>query len=531
MEVETIAKRLRMLDHQVIEICKTSGCPGLSLGVLHRGQIIHKANYGYCDVEAQVQADSDTIYSINSMSKALTAATVGLLVEDGKLSWDTPIQNVIPEFRSSHDVIDGMTTIADLMSHRTGIATADSFWLQGNNRILLEKNQRLALFGYSKRSNSFRDSFGYNNIAYSIAGLAIEVLSGQDWGERLKDKIFKPLGLRRTVTEPVRESNVAKYYSVLDDRTPCQVPSPKLGDNTLLAGAGGVYSCVNDLLRLYKNFFTAAETQIQQSTTSSSNSLFKQCPTLISAQNRMPGGSLREHTYGLGWVRTQLPGRLGLLGVNASLVTTMPTVGQGSESRLCIWHQGNMPASGSLVYTFPETETVIVVLQNSLALNDTADWVGQLLVETVFNADHKNDYLKLARESANATLRVMPDIAKELEKDRVLGTQHKPLHLYAGTYVSTLESFHIQVSERNNKLQMAFQGLESEAYDLQHYHYDTFSWHMTYNEASKRGRLIADYAASYYLFGFGGTEEGKVNLLFWELETGNVEALTKKEGT
>ena len=145
-----------------------------------------------------------------------------------------------------------MITIANLLSHHSCIASPDTFFFQDNN-------------------------FGYAVIA-----LLIEKLSELDFGIHLKNRIFDPLGLERTTTDNVSiDANTGRYYCVLENHSRCRVPGPKVGTGSLLDGAAGVKSTINDLLHLYRAFLEAVNDQIQQGSTSTKGSPFKQCSTLI----------------------------------------------------------------------------------------------------------------------------------------------------------------------------------------------------------------------------------------------------------
>ena len=75
-----LIERLQLLERVIVDICQISGVPGLSYGVSHHGETIHRANFGFRDVDANLAPTSDTIYGIGSMSKAFTAAAIGILV-------------------------------------------------------------------------------------------------------------------------------------------------------------------------------------------------------------------------------------------------------------------------------------------------------------------------------------------------------------------------------------------------------------------------------------------------------------------
>ena len=523
-----MAERLENLEPIISKICEESSCSGLSLGVLHHGEVVHKANYGYRDVKAKTPPDSDTLYSINSMTKAMTAAAIGILVEDGLMRWDTPVYTILPGFGKNHGEVGKMITIVDLLSHRSGMISPDTFFFQDYNEILLRKGQEVKTFNYGKQKGAFRDSYVYNNFGYAVAGLVIEELSGMEFGSYLKTKVFDPLHLVRTTTSDVsNDPNVGKCYCVLENREFYAVPSPKVNTDKALEGAAGVKSTVNDLLRLYQDFMKTCNVQIQLESTSTKDSPFKQCATLIKAHSFMDGATLRENAYGLGWVRCQLPGVLGKQGINARLQMDLPAIGAGGVSRLCLYHEGLMPGSSTNVYAFPETMIAVVVLQSAVALNDCPDWVSQLLIETIFNVPQRNDFVQLARASAKKMLALVPSMHLTLGSQRVQNTKPSfDLGQYVGRYFNPVKNFFVEVMRLEDGLHLAFQGRKSQSHPLRHYHYDTFTWFMTHDEAAKRARLMVNYPANFYLVRFGISLHGRVDRLYWVIENTFPEAET-----
>ncbi|KAI9795225.1 MAG: hypothetical protein M1833_007307 [Piccolia ochrophora] len=304
---------------------------------------------------------------------------------------------------------------------------------------------------------------------------------------------------RTTTGELTDDDNVGKSHSVFDHHSRFPVTGLKVGTGTLLEGAAGVKSTVNDLLHFYKCFFNTCNTQTQEASTSSKGSPFKQCPELVRGHSFLGGPYLREQTDGLGWVRCQLLGPLGRQGINANLDADLPVVGEGAPSRLCLYHQGLMPGSSTIVYGFPETTT--------------------LLVETVFDDGKRNDFLRRARDSAEKSLALVPSLNSNLDSKRVPGTRPSlSLDAYRGRYFNPIKNFFIEVSLQEDSLRMNFQGLSSQSHSLRHYHYDTFTWQMTHNEAAKRARLMVSQPPEYYLLRFGTTNDGTVDRLYWILE-------------
>lgn len=91
---------------------------------------------------------------------------------------------------------------------------------------------------------------------------------------------------------------------------------------------------------------------------------------------------------------------MGDIGCNPLLMPNgVPVVGKGAPSQLVIYHQGSLPGALAAVILIPDTESAIVVLSNSLSLNDTPDWVGQLILEEVLEVPERNDYIRAAESS------------------------------------------------------------------------------------------------------------------------------------
>ncbi|MBE3047050.1 beta-lactamase family protein, partial [Candidatus Bathyarchaeota archaeon] len=116
------------LSSQIAEISRLSGIPGVSVGVIDNGEIIHQASYGFCDVENQVPCDNESTV-LGSLSKAFTSTLLAQLVENGRLNWTDPLRQILPEFQRSTSDLSRHTNIADLLSHRTGLSAFDSLWL------------------------------------------------------------------------------------------------------------------------------------------------------------------------------------------------------------------------------------------------------------------------------------------------------------------------------------------------------------------------------------------------------------------
>ena len=106
-----VVAQLKALEPTFEELLTISCAPGLSLGVLHQGKIIHTAHFGRQDSLNPTPPNDDTIYHAVSLTKALTSSEVARLVEEGILDWDVPIREYLPVFSRRTDEIGQNTTL------------------------------------------------------------------------------------------------------------------------------------------------------------------------------------------------------------------------------------------------------------------------------------------------------------------------------------------------------------------------------------------------------------------------------------
>ena len=533
----------------VIErIRHVSGAPGIAIGIIHGGAIIHEDYHGHRDVQLGLPVNRDTIFHVASLTKGITAPAVAILVEHGDLEWDTPVGDIL----QMNDAEKAKITVADLMSHRTGVTWADALYLQSNNNILLPKSESLRTFEYLRMVAQPRSQFLYNNHGYNIPGLIIEALSKQPYGEFVKQKIFDPLGMTRTSTAQPNDPNVAIPYNILSDGTPFQIPFSESSDETMMFSGIAVRTCMADLLRLYHAYLQAMKPFLPEnmSTESSSSSLLtglrkgfcnwfswlsdksslkskdaypddsKSGPSVIREVQELlrphitrSSETLYEQTYALGWHRSQLPAKLDF-GWNSWMISSMPLLGSALQGKLAIWHGGNMPGTTAAVILLPETATGVVVLQNSLGLCDAADLISQLLIDCLFAGRPQHDYVTLANEAALNGRQRMDQVQSQLDREQQKGTTHRSLEEYIGVYENAIKNWSIEIGIADeSNLFLRFQRRLDEEYKLRHYNHDVFVWNISYDDLVKRAQYCRPY--SYYKFEFEPGSDGSVSFLRW----------------
>ncbi|KAG4260192.1 hypothetical protein FPRO04_08738 [Fusarium proliferatum] len=488
------------LEPQMDYICKVSGETGLSLSVVSGGEEAYAKHLGFRDLEGMV------------------AVLVGILVEEGKLGWSTRVASVLPELRDSFEGRGSQITIADLLSHRTGVARSDAIWISRGGNILLPKSEGIRTWAAQPVVRDFRTDFLYNNYAYDVVGRIIEIVEQKSLEQVFKERVWEPLGMHRTSMEDLAgNSNAAKAYYAPKDASSYEVPIPTIPHKPIMGAGGAIRSCTNDLAKYYSSFMHAVNNQFNNKTTSTLNSPFKQLTTILRPHNQLGVTSLREQSYALGWGRAQLPCSIGTLNYNYLLIPSMPVIGRGAPSQLVLYHGASIQGFNTAVYLLPDTETAIIAMQNSSALGDACDWIPQMIMHKLSGSTERIDFLHLATVAARAALSLPAKIEDELEKTREKGTRHLNLETYTGHYWNTLDNFRIDVSVWNGRLYMTFQGIVNETYEPRHYHHHSWTWNMSHDETAKQGRYPTRPWISYIVKSDCGENE-EAQALLWKYD-------------
>lgn len=192
---------IRALAPSISEILQVSGAAGGSIRVVDgRSSQKHVASLGHRDVDGGKAPDEHTVYHIAYLSKSFTAAAIGILAEEGKLSFNDRMCDVLPSFNHSDEAISTCSTILDFLSHRTGLATKNALWQQDGHELLLEQRDTVPVVSYLEPIEPVGAKWVYNNWGYDIMSDVITAQSGVAWGEFLETRIIKPLGLGETTT-------------------------------------------------------------------------------------------------------------------------------------------------------------------------------------------------------------------------------------------------------------------------------------------------------------------------------------------
>lgn len=186
------------LEARLTELIAEHKVPGAALGILKDGEITEVAA-GVINLNTGVEATTDTVWQIGSMTKAWTATVVMQLVDEGLIDLDAPVRTYLPGLKVADPDVSEKVTMRHLLSHTSGI-DGDNFEDFGRGDDCLEKYVESC--AKSKQSHPLGATMSYCNTGYSIAGRAIEVLTGKVWDTAMRERLFTPLGLTHTGTLP-----------------------------------------------------------------------------------------------------------------------------------------------------------------------------------------------------------------------------------------------------------------------------------------------------------------------------------------
>ena len=231
------------------------GLPGAVVGVVSDQDLIWAKGFGYADVDADQQMKIDTRFRMASHSKLFTATAIMQLREEGKVRLDDPVTDYLPWFMfelSAED--DPPITVEHLLTHSSGLPReAGSHWSDLDFPTSEEVQELI-----SRRRAAFSPEvrWKYSNLAYTIAGMVVEKVSGVGWADYLQKNIFDPLGMSATSIDREDSKMATGYGPRLPDGSRQVFP---FVDARGMAAATGLTSTVEDMARFVSAQFRSGD--------------------------------------------------------------------------------------------------------------------------------------------------------------------------------------------------------------------------------------------------------------------------------
>jgi len=231
-------------DVFVEEIMADWRVPGLALAQIEHGQITSIRHYGLRDKARALPIEAGTLFAIGSITKTFTVLGLAMLVDEGRLTWNTRLGDILPDFQLADPIATKLATVEDLLTHRTGMARHDRLWYLTN----FSADELYARLHHLAPRYTFREAFQYNNLMYGVAGRIIEQLTGETWESYVARRILDPLALERTLTSTAAaklDGNHAQPYG----EQAGEIRPIALYDTRVIAPAGGLHASVADIAK------------------------------------------------------------------------------------------------------------------------------------------------------------------------------------------------------------------------------------------------------------------------------------------
>jgi CubicO group peptidase (beta-lactamase class C family) len=418
------------IDTLVERTLKTFDVPGIAVAVVKDGKIIHAKGYGVRSLNTMQKVDEHTLFGIASNSKAFTSAALGILIDEGKLSWDDKVTDIVPEFKMYNPYVTEDFTVKDLLTHRSGLGLGAGdlmFWPDSNS---FTKKDIIHNLRYLKQVSNFRTKYDYDNLLYIVAGEVVARVSGTSWENFVETRIMQPLDMKETATSFKR---VKDKTNVIDPHAPVEgkVKVIRRDWSEVANSAGGIYSNITDMSKwiimqmnngkygdgLTKSIFS--ETVHEEMWT----------PQTIIPVRGPTAYNTHFSAYGLGWFLSDVKGYLQAT------------------------HTGGLAGIVTQVTLIPELKLGIIVFtnqQSGAAFTAITNTIKDSYLGVKGNDRIKQQHDRVVKNEAEAA-KITGDIWKDIEAQQKSNTVLKDAGLFTGTYNDKWFG-DIVISQKNGKL-------------------------------------------------------------------------------
>jgi len=169
--------------------------PGAAVCIIKDGKIVHIKGYGIKDISSKDSVGIHTVFRLGSVSKSISAALTGILVEDSLLNWDRTVKSYLPDFRLKSQNSTDNLKIRHLLSHTTGLIRHSYTNYIEDGKSLEEMIPELSKVNLIGPAGSV---YSYQNLAYSVIDPIIESSLGTDFEQTLVEKMFRPMNMKNS---------------------------------------------------------------------------------------------------------------------------------------------------------------------------------------------------------------------------------------------------------------------------------------------------------------------------------------------
>lgn len=441
-----VTKKLQGFDAYMEQTLKDWNAPGVGVGIVVGDKLVFAKGYGYRDYEKKLPYTPKTLHQIASNSKLFTAVSAGMLVEEGKLTWDKPIRESVPSIQFYNDQLNNNVTLRDILSHRTGVTRHDLIWYKSpfTRKELFEKLK------YLEPQEPMRETFLYNNLMFSAVGEIIELKSGKRWEDFVRERILTPLDMNTTCYTIADMLKQPDYGVPFDERRDSfeLYKIPYYEDTEGVAPAGAIISNIDELSHWLIALMNDGKYNGKQ--------VF---PASVLKETMQPAIGL-PNTAGeaLGYWELLNPA-YGMGRQNASY-----------RGKLLTYHGGALPGFYSQVSFLPNDKIGAIVFVIGAHSSPLTNIISYNVYERLLGMDQTPwSQRQLARRLAGK--KAATEARAKAGADRVPNTKPShPLADYAAEYENPAYGI-LKIDLKGDQLQFGFHALH---FPMSHYHYDRF---------------------------------------------------------
>lgn len=395
--------------------------PAVGVAVVREGRTVLSRGYGERRMGSGIAADADTQFAVASNTKAMTAALLAMLVDEGKVEWDAPVRTYLPDFTLSDPFIGERITVRDLISHRAGfgLGAGDLLFWPNSDRTRAEIMQAIP---HVPIQYGFRAGYHYCNLMFVVAGEVVASQMAMPFEDCLQGRILTPLGMSHTVpmtsrADPARSAlphgRIGPPLRYQGDMTLLADTIPGIWNWDSAAAAGGVVATPNDWTRWMKTVLAEGQPSEGDRLWSQAQAREMWRPNIISGSSpgptdALPGRAIAS-TYAMGW-----------------------TV-QDYRGERIVNHGGGSPGGISSTYLVPGRQAGFCVFTNaeeSFCLRALRQGIADLVMDKAgfdWIADGR-------RIEAEGNVRSLEAAAQIDAAQLVGGAPSLPLEAYMGTW-------------------------------------------------------------------------------------------------
>ena len=460
-QASSITQKNNHIEETIKSAMNAFQVPGVAVAIVKDNNVVMSKGFGVIEHGKKAKVTPDTLFGIASNTKAMTAALLASLVDEGKLTWRTKVIDIIPEFQMPDPYVTREFTIIDLLSHNSGLGLGAGdlmIWPQ----TTLTNADVIKGLKHLPQVSSFRSEFAYDNLMYVIAGEIIAKLTSMTWQEAIQTRIFTPLGMKNT--RPTFSQIPQSNHNVARAHVPLEGKLNVVGGNFLekFSSAGSVASSVNDMTlwlkaQLNKGVYTSTANKENEESrlfsSEQSRAMWQARTILPVSESATAQDKTHFSAYGLGWFLKDYHGVK------------------------LIHHSGGILGMVSKVVVVPEENLAMVILTNQQSGYAFNAIYLQILNEYL-ELPAKNWVAYFSDKQQARKAKEAARLAKAVEAVDTNSTHSLPLKSYARVFADNWYG-DIQISYKNNQLNMQFGNTPELRGVLEHYQHNTFivRWH------------------------------------------------------